>query len=90
MKYYEEAFDKGQIPSEYFYTALYLMGEINRRIRNMEKANKYFDEVISLTKNRDNTEKIRNLAIQQINKKWIFYRNEKSIRNRPRSKLLLL
>lgn len=67
LKYYEDAFDKGQIPGEYFYTALYLMGEINRRIRNLEKANKYFDEVISLTKNRDDQEDIRNLAIQQRN-----------------------
>jgi len=65
LKYYEIAFDKGQIPSDHFYPLLYLMGEINRRIGNQEKASKYFNEVISLTKNRDDQENIRNLAIQQ-------------------------
>jgi len=65
LKYYEIAFDKGQIPSDYFYNLLYLLGEINRRIGNIEKANKYFDEVISLTKNREDLKDTRNLAIQQ-------------------------
>ena len=65
LKYYEIAFDKGQIPIDHFYALLYLLGEINRRIGNIDKANKYFDEVISLTKNRENLKDIRNLAIQQ-------------------------
>jgi uncharacterized protein (DUF2225 family) len=65
LKYYEIAFNKGQIPSDHFYGLLYLMGEINRRIVYIDKANKYFDEVISLTNDRDNLKDIRNLAIQQ-------------------------
>ncbi|GAG88360.1 unnamed protein product [marine sediment metagenome] len=65
LKYFEVAFEKGQIPSDQFYSILYLMGEINRRIGKVEEANMYFDEVISLTENREDLENIRNLAIQQ-------------------------
>lgn len=67
LDFFEKAFDKGQIPSDQFYTILYLMGEINRRIGNIDKAKKIFDEVISLTKNRKELDFIRKLAIQQRN-----------------------
>jgi len=65
INYYEIAFEKGQVPSDQFYTILYLIGEIYRRIGNQDQANKYFDEVISLTKNRKDQETVHNLAIQQ-------------------------
>lgn len=67
IHYFEIALDKGQIPSDQFYSILYLIGEINRRIGNQDKANKLFDEVISLTKDREDQEDIRNLALQQKN-----------------------
>ena len=65
LKYFEIAYEKGQIPSDSFYTILYLMGEINRRIGKVEEADIFFDEVISLTENREDQVDIRNLAIQQ-------------------------
>ena len=65
VEWAQMAYEKGQIPSDNFYTILYLMGEINRRIGKVEEANIVFDELISLTENREDQVDIRNLAIQQ-------------------------
>jgi len=67
LGYFEQAFDKGQVPSDQLFTIKYIIAEIHRRIGNKAKSNKLFDEVIALTKGKENEnqEFINNLSVQQ-------------------------
>ncbi|MBD3230538.1 MAG: DUF2225 domain-containing protein [Candidatus Lokiarchaeota archaeon] len=65
LEYFEDANKNNLIEKDQIYNVRYLMGEINRRIGNVEKANKIFDEVISETKDDKNEEKIYQIAFQQ-------------------------
>ena len=67
LGYFEQAFDKGQVPSDQLFTIKYIMAEIHRRIGNKNKANNIFDEVLALTQKKENKnqENIFNLSVQQ-------------------------
>ena len=65
LDYFEKAFHKNLIPEKQIPTIKYLMGEINRRIGQKNKANEFFDEVISITKHKNELQDIHDLAVQQ-------------------------
>ena len=65
LRYFYSAFEKNQVPADQEIVTKYLMGEINRRIGNIEKATKLFDEVVSLAEDNNELKKIYNLALQQ-------------------------
>jgi len=65
LRYFYRAFEKNQVPADQIISTKYLMGEINRRIGNIEKAIELFDEVLSLAENDNELKDIYNLALQQ-------------------------
>jgi len=65
VKYFERAFEKGQVPEKHYLDNTYLLGEIYRRIGEQEKAVELFDKVISEAGDNEDLKKIRDLAIQQ-------------------------
>lgn len=65
LRYFYSAFEKDEIPPDQIISIQYLMGEINRRIGNREKAIELFDEVLALAKNDEKLKDIFNLAMQQ-------------------------
>jgi len=65
LHYFEKALEENEIPSERCIENIYLMGEINRRIGNLEEAADLFDEVIAKSEDKKDLEYIRKLAIQQ-------------------------
>jgi uncharacterized protein (DUF2225 family) len=67
LKYFAEAFQKGQVPENQILVVMYLRGEINRRMGNTEKAEKFFDRVLKLVKEHEDPNNIASLAEQQKN-----------------------
>ncbi len=65
LGYYYTAFEKNQVPTDQVIATKYLMGEINRRTGNSEKAIELFNEVLSLAENNNELKDIYNLALQQ-------------------------
>ena len=64
LQYFYRAFEKDQVPADQIISTKYLMGEINRRIGNIEKAIELFDEVLSLAESDKELKDIYNLALQ--------------------------
>jgi uncharacterized protein (DUF2225 family) len=65
LRYFYRAFEKNQVLADQIISTKYLMGEINRRIGNIEKAIELFDEVLSLAENDNELKDLYNLALQQ-------------------------
>jgi hypothetical protein len=65
LRYFYSAFEKDQVPADQVISIKYLMGEINRRVGNREKAIELFDEVLAVSQNDEKLKEIYNLALQQ-------------------------
>ncbi|MFX1445480.1 MAG: DUF2225 domain-containing protein [Promethearchaeota archaeon] len=65
LRYFYSAFEKNQVPNDQKISTKYLMGEINRRIGNKEKAIELFDELLSLAGNNKELREIYSLTLQQ-------------------------
>lgn len=65
LTYLKKALKNNDLEKNNTALAMYLIAEINRRIGNEEKAEKFFDEVISLAKDNNDIEKLHALAKQQ-------------------------
>jgi uncharacterized protein (DUF2225 family) len=65
LGYFKEAYKQEQVPEGQILEILYLRGEINRRIGNIEKANELFDHVLELAQDLPDQSKIASLAYQQ-------------------------
>ncbi|TFF86853.1 MAG: DUF2225 domain-containing protein [Promethearchaeota archaeon] len=65
LDYFQDAYENNLIKKDEILTIRYLMGEINRRMGNIESANKFYDEVISQSKDIKDQEDIYKLALRQ-------------------------
>lgn len=65
LDYFEKADNQGEVPDGQKLDILYLRGEINRRIGNIDKANEFFERVLELAQAFPDKHKILSLASQQ-------------------------